>query len=58
MKFINVVRSVSKGLDDNGNVVDVDVIVPDEMLPTDSLRNVYDASNNRYIVYEKGDQLE
>lgn len=58
MKFINVVRSVSKGLDDNGNVVDVDVIVPDEMLPPDSLRNVYDESNNRYTVYEKGDQLE
>lgn len=30
---------------------------PVEPLPVDSIRNVFDAANNRYICYEPGDKL-
>lgn len=55
MKIIKVSTVVVNISDGEGGTLPVSVNVPEEPLPLDSVKNVYDADLGGYIVYQDGD---
>jgi hypothetical protein len=55
MKIIKVSTVVVNISDGEGGTFPISVNVPEEPLPLDSVKNVYDAALGGYIVYQDGD---
>lgn len=55
MKIIKVSTVVVNIPDGDGGTLSISVNVPEEPLPLDSVKNVYDAALGGYIVYQDGD---
>lgn len=57
MKYIAVEIRIVEYMDENGVAHEMRVNNPAEPLPPNSVRNVYDSANQRYVCYEPGDVL-
>ena len=55
MKIIKVSTVIVSIPDGEGGTFPISVNVPEEPLPLDSVKNVYDAALGGYIVYREGD---